>query len=107
MSQYDPTDLEDEVTRAAEAQAKADQEARWEIDDLEWLMGSKRGRRVMWRLLTNAGVYRLSYTSGDAGATAFNEGQRNQGLRLLGLIMAHVSEAYASMVQERSNVRSS
>lgn len=100
---FDPSAEED---RATGAKARAEQEARWEIEDLAWLLSSKRGRRVMWRLLTNAGVYRLSYTQGDASATAFNEGQRNLGLRLLSLIMTHCSEAYASMVQERTNVRS-
>ena len=106
MSEHDPLDLSDEETRATEAVAAEEQERRWEIDDLRWLMGSKRGRRVVWRLLKNAGVYRLSYQPGDALGTAFAEGNRNQGQRLLALIMEHVSDAYALMVQERTNVRS-
>lgn len=105
MSEYDPTDLDAEETRNAEAQASAAKALRFEVDDLCWLMGSKRGRRVMWRLLTNAGVYRLSYTQGDALGTAFQEGNRNQGLRLMSLLMEHASEAYGLMVQERSNAR--
>lgn len=102
---YDPTDLAGEEARTEEAQASAAQALRWEVEDLVWLMASKRGRRVMWRLLTNAGVYRLSYTPSDALQTAFNEGQRNSGLRLLALLQEHCREAYALMVQERSNVR--
>lgn len=105
MSEFDPTDLSSEADRLTAAQATAEQEARWEVEDLAWLMKSKPGRRVMWRLLTNAGVYRLSF-NGDALQSAFNEGQRNVGLRLLALIQRHVSEGYALMVQERSNVRS-
>lgn len=105
MSEFDPTDLAEEEARETEAQALADQELRWEVSDLAWLMSSKRGRRVVWRLLTNAGVYRLSYTQGDALQTAFNEGQRNGGQRLLALIMEHTSSDYALMVQERTNVR--
>lgn len=104
MSEEHDFDPSAEEERATGARARAEQEARWEIEDLAWLMSSKRGRRVMWRLLTNAGVYRLSYTQGDAGATAFNEGQRNQGLRLLSLVMKHIGSAYALMVQERTNV---
>lgn len=103
---YDPTDLDAELAQHAKAKADAEQELRWEIDDLVWLMTSKRGRRVMWRLLTNAGVYRQSYVPGDAFGTAFNEGNRNQGSRLLALILEHASEAYGLMVQERTNVRS-
>jgi hypothetical protein len=96
-------DFLQEEARETEANAKAAQELRWEIEDLAWLMKSKRGRRVMWRLLSNAGVYRQSFT-GDALSTAFNEGQRKTGLRLLTLLLAHCGDAYGSMVQERTNV---
>lgn len=106
MSDFDPTDIEGQEARAAEAQANAARELRYEIDDLKWLMSTKRGRRVMWRLLSHAGVNRLSYQPGDALATAFNEGQRNHGLRLTALIMGNASEDYGLMVQERTNVRS-
>jgi hypothetical protein len=101
MSEPDPTDLIDEEARETEAQAAVEQELRWEVSDLVWLMSSKRGRRVVWRLLKNAGVYRLSYSPGDALGTAFNEGNRNQGQRLLALIQAHAASSYALMVQER------
>lgn len=106
MSEFDPTDLAEEEARETEVKAAAEQELRWEVSDLIWLMSTKRGRRVVWRLLKNAGVYRLSYCQGDAMQTAFNEGQRNGGQRILALIMQHASEAYALMVQERTNVRS-
>jgi hypothetical protein len=106
MNEFDPTDLADEEARETEAKAAEQQELRWEVSDLAWLMSSKRGRRVVWRLLKNAGVYRLSYSQGDAMHTAFNEGQRNGGQRILALIMQHASSDYALMVQERTNVRS-
>lgn len=104
MSQSDPTDITAEQ-ESAPGLTPVEQEAKWEADDLTWLMSSKRGRRVMWRLLENAGVYRLSYQPGDALGTAFNEGNRNQGQRLLALIQAHTSEDYALMVKERTNGR--
>lgn len=104
MSDYEPTDFQDEEARETEARAKAAQEARWELEDLKWLMNSKRGRRVMWRLLKNAGVYRLSFDPNNAAVTAFNEGQRNQGQRLMTLVMEHCSSDYGLMVQERNNV---
>lgn len=103
MSEIDPIDLQDEDARTAAAQAAAAQEARWEIEDLIWLMGIKRGRRIVWRLLSHAGVYRSSFTP-DASVTAFNEGQRNIGLRLLAQLMAHCSSDYALMAQERTDV---
>lgn len=105
MSDTDATDLTAENARDLATQVSHEQQTRWEIEDLVWLMKSKRGRRVMWRLLSNAGVYRLSYVQGDPGQTAFNEGSRNLGNRFLVLVQEHAAEDYALMVQERSNVR--
>jgi hypothetical protein len=67
--------------------------------DLERLMGTQWGRRFMWELLSQAGVFRLSYT-GDESGTAFNEGQRNVGLRQLNEIHAACPEQYTKMLQE-------
>lgn len=103
MSEYDPTDLAASADHLEAQKAAQDQEQRYEIEDLKRLMNIKWGRRIMWRLLAKSGVYRLSYERGDALATAFNEGQRNQGLRLMALLLEHASSDYALMVQERTN----
>lgn len=103
MSEFDPTDLSAEDARTGAAQAASEQALRWEVEDLVWLMGIKRGRRIVWRQLSHAGVYRSSFTP-DASVTAFNEGQRNIGLRLLAQLMTHCSSDYALMVQERTDV---
>jgi hypothetical protein len=100
-------DFEFDHERDGDPQAKAarSQEARWEAEDLAALMATKRGRRTMWRLLSHAGVYRQSFT-GEALSTAFNEGQRSVGLRLMAILTAACPSEYALMVQERTNVRS-
>ena len=60
MSNYDPTDIR------SQERAKADTDLRnrlakdTEESDLKWLMGSKRGRRIVWRLASNAN-YDLMY----------------------------------------------
>jgi len=64
-----------------------------------WLMGNKRGRRIMWRLLEKTGVYRCSFTGNST--TFFNEGQRNVGLMLTAQIHEHAPDAYALMLKER------
>lgn len=69
-----------------------------QIEDLRWLMSDKRGRRVMWRVLEQAGVYRSSYT-GD-NTTFFNEGQRNMGLWLMDEITTHCLTEYTEMLKE-------
>ena len=49
---------------------------------LRWLMGDARGRRFVWGLLGNAGLFRSSMAP-SAELTAFNEGRRDLGLALL------------------------
>ncbi len=63
MSNYDPLDLR------GQERAKAEKEVREKIDleneeaDIKWLMSSKRGRRTIWRLLDQSGVFRLSFNT--------------------------------------------
>lgn len=71
-----------------------------QIEDLKWVMSDKRGRSVVWRQLEIAGIYRLSYTGDDR--TAFNEGQRNIGLKLLAEINQHCPAEYMEMLKEHS-----
>lgn len=80
-----------------EVQARLDQET--EAADLRWLMGNKRGRRIVWRLLDQSGVYRLSFNT-NSMQMAFAEGNRNFGNRILALIHTHCPELYPTMVRE-------
>lgn len=101
MSEYDPTDIHAQE-RALADQAQREQNARGsEEDDIKWLMGGKRGRRILWRLLEQAGTFRLSFNT-NAMQMAFAEGNRNFGNRVLTLIHAHCPEQYATMVKENS-----
>ena len=98
-------DLDDPIDLRARAQSKAaaDDEVRRarqvEIDDIRWLMKQKQGRRIMWRLLEKAGVFRLSYTSARS-ATDFNEGMRNMGLIFLADIREHCMGTLVTMEEE-------
>ena len=75
----------------SEQQAKA---------DLQWLMGSEPGRRVVWRLLDEAGIFRSGF-SPDALTIAFNAGMRERGLRLLHDTLHHCPGDYALMFAEQ------
>lgn len=102
MSDFDPlADEGHEQGDPANAE-RARFDALEEAEDLKWLMSEVRGRRIAWRLLTRAGVFRLSYT-GEPISTTFREGERNVGLRLLAEINTHCPELYALMAQERKN----
>lgn len=102
MSNYDPLDVR------GQERAKADKDQRDRLAreneeaDLKWLMASKRGRRIVWRQLDRAGVFRLSFNS-NAMQMAFAEGNRNEGLRTLALIHTHCPELYAVMAKEQVN----
>lgn len=69
-----------------------------ELMDLDSLMALPAGRRFLWRLLTQSGVFRSSFSS-DPLVMAMNEGQRNVGLRVVGDIMAACPEKYIEMMR--------
>lgn len=99
--EFDPTDIR------SQERAKADREVRdrltreTEEADLKWLMSNKRGRRIVWRLLDQSGVFRLSFNP-NAMQMAFAEGNRNFGNRTLALIHSLCPEQYPTMVKENS-----
>ena len=102
MSNYDPLDLRGQERAESDRTLKAKIVRENEEVDLKWLMSSKRGRRIIWRLLDQAGVFRLSFNT-NAMTMAFAEGNRNFGNRTLSLIHTHCSELYPQMVKENSN----
>jgi hypothetical protein len=101
---YDPIDLK------AQERVKQDREVRErnaeknEEADFKWLMGSKRGRRIIWRLLEQSGVFRLSFNT-NSMQMAFAEGNRNFGNRTLALIHSQCPELYPVMLKEQTNDR--
>jgi hypothetical protein len=99
MSYFDPLDIRSQERAQAEAEERALMASQIEIDDVKWLMSNKRGRRFVARLLERAGVWRLSFST-NALTMAFNEGTRNEGLRLLAQITAHCPDRYAEMLKE-------
>ena len=99
MEPYDPTDLtRQDAAKAAKAQsAKLSRDT--DESDFKWLMSTKRGRRIVWRLLDRAGIFRSSFNT-NAMAMSFAEGQKNEGLRLLGQIHTLCPELYPTMTKE-------
>jgi hypothetical protein len=87
--------------REAKAQAQA-LDKRNEVDELLWLMSDPRGRHFVWRLLQGFGVYQLSYVQGDPAHSAFNEGRRNEGLKLMSQLLQHCPARFTEMQKEAS-----
>lgn len=100
MSSYDPTNLRGQEQDKQEVEARKQAVRRTEIDDVKWLMSSKRGRRIMWRMLELSGPFRLSFDS-NAMKMAFNEGNRNLGNQLFLEVMTLCPELYPVMVKEQ------
>lgn len=100
MSDFDPTDPQ-EVANAENSAAKKSQHFQQiEEADFRWLMGNKRGRRIVWRLLERAGVFRLSFTA-NSMQTSFNEGARSYGLSVLAQLHQFTPELYPLMLKEQ------
>lgn len=100
MSNYDPTDIRSQERAKAEKELAAKLVKDTEEADFKWLMGSKRGRRIVWRQLDRAGVFRLSFNT-NAMTMAFAEGNRNEGLRIIAMIHEQCPELYTVMVKEQ------
>lgn len=99
MAQRDPTDLEgqeqDQEKELRKAQLRSEQEA----EDFKWLMGSKQGRRIVWRLLEVAGVFRTSFNP-NALQMAMSEGKRSYGLIWLDEVMQQTPDRFVLMINE-------
>jgi len=95
----DPLDFEGNDLQDQQRKEVANLELQKDAEDLKWLMSSKRGRRIVNRLLQNAGVFRVSFHT-NALQMSFNEGNRNSGLKLLAAITEHCPDRYAEMIDE-------
>lgn len=104
MSSYDPIDERGQQVDKRELEARKQMAREQEIADIKWLMSSRRGRRLMWRLLELSGPFRMSFDT-NAMRMAFNEGNRNLGNRLFHEVMTLCPETYPAMTREQQDGR--
>lgn len=67
-------------------------------NDLRAVMGTPEGRRFMWALLGECGLFRSSYH--PSALIHFNEGQRSIGLSLMARITGECPDLYLTMQGE-------
>lgn len=67
-------------------------------DDVRAVMSTPSGRRVMWQLLSDAGIFRTSFTGNSE--TFFREGARSLGLKVFTQIQENAPDLYMLMAQE-------
>ncbi|HEJ9609025.1 hypothetical protein JEP65_02205 [Proteus mirabilis] len=70
-----------------------------EEQQLKEVMSTEAGRAVIWRLISDSGVFRSSF-SNDPYAMAFREGERNYGLKVFNKLHQVCPELYAQMANE-------
>lgn len=66
--------------------------------DLRWVLSDPRGRRFLWQLLGDSGIFRTSFTGNSE--TFFREGMRNLGLQVFTRIHEVAPDLYLEMAQE-------
>lgn len=88
---------EQRVRQAQALERKRDKQAE---ADFRAVMQTREGRSALWMVLGEAGIFRPSYVVGDSHATAFREGERAIGLRLLGRIQRLCPEEWGLMSSE-------
>lgn len=104
MKSYDPTDLRGQQEDKREADARMRDIRRQEAADIKWLMSSRQGRRIMWRLLRVAGIFLLSFNT-NAMQMAFNEGKRAVGNQLFDEVLNLCPEQFPVMQKEHEDGR--
>lgn len=102
--EHDPLDLIGQERTAAQEAEEERRQREIEQNDLRWVMGTKQGRRFMWRLLGKAGLFQPSFNTNSA-VMAFNEGNRNAGLTQLNDIMEACPERYTDMFNEQREAK--
>lgn len=99
-AKFDPHEQGDVQERAKNAR---EHQKRLDVA-LGAIMSNRDGRALIWSWLERCGVFRISFQSGAADQTAFNEGQRNVGLSMIGDLGRVCPDHFATMQTENAGV---
>lgn len=99
----DPLDVEAARNRDTERTDQSRAQKLAADTDFLWVMSDQRGRRTMWRQLSDAGIFRSSFAP-DPSVMAFNEGNRQAGLKLLDRMLRVCPAEYLLMQKENTSV---
>lgn len=73
-------------------------------EDVKQVMGTEIGRRFIWGLLTQAGVFQSTFRT-DTNTAMFLEGNRNAGLALFNDVFGICPDLYLKMAAEAEKDR--
>lgn len=88
-----------------EVEKKSHLQREQELNDFRFIMQTPEGRRYVWRLLREAGVFRTSFTGNSE--TFFREGMRNMGLMIMNDLNEACPERYLQMTNEARKLEES
>jgi hypothetical protein len=99
VTDKDPTDLNRLAREAESEELGARERRRKELDDLRWFLGHPQGRRIIGRLLDEAGVFRSSFNH-SGSVMAFSEGKRHMGLFITSELLEASPDGYMKVLKE-------
>ncbi len=73
-------------------------------DDVKKVMATESGRRFVWGLIEQAGVFQTTFRT-DTNTTMFLEGNRNAGLALFNDVFGICPDLYLKMAAEAEKDR--
>ena len=93
---YEPEELKAQKDREDKARVKREKE----MADIRDVLSTPGGRRFIWRLLAESNTIDASFVPGQYDMTAFKEGQRDIGLKILLDIEEAKPGIYAQITNE-------
>ncbi len=96
----------DDPKQVAAARKQAEFDEAVKFDEIRRWMGTSIGRKLIYDYLQSAHIFSTTFIQGSPDGSAFAEGERNHGLRLLADVQSASAELYMQMVAEAKNATS-
>ncbi len=91
--------LEEELDKKKAIEDRNKRKQDRETSDLKKVLSFVEGRRFIWGLLSDAGVFRSSFNA-NALTMAFSEGSRNYGLNVFNAVLKVSPASFTQMQRE-------
>lgn len=87
-----------DISKVREARQRERDAAKLADSDLKWMLSEPAGRRFLWKLMSDCGVFKSSFH--PSSQIYFNEGVRSVGLNILSDLTRLAPEAFPQMMLE-------
>jgi len=94
----DILDIKQRIEKEKKVEKKQEDLRKRELSDIRKVISFPEGRRFMWRLWGEAGIYTDSFTGNSQ--TFYNEGRRSLGLMILRDVLEAEPKAFAQIQSE-------